>query len=310
MDILIISGFLGAGKTTFIRELAKRTRREIAILENEYAPEGIDGKILKDEMGTEKVNIWEMAEGCICCSMKGDFAGSVLTIANTVDPDCLVIEPTGIGMLSNIICTLRQIEYERISLLAPVTIVDGKSCQRFLHEFPELYKDQLSSAHTILLSKMEQAEAGERARLYEYLRQWNPTADILTEHYTSLEPSWWEALLQKRYDGKPVKRPELEKLPDSFSLNQISIDSPERLILLLEDIIHGRYGNIFRAKGYLNAPHETLRFDVADGRYSVTGADSVSEGKAVFIGDDIQRQKLRRIFCRKSPKIRIHRGTL
>ena len=140
MKILIISGFLGAGKTTFIKELAKRTKKEIAIFENEYGTSGVDGDILKE---ATKVNIWELTEGCICCSVKGDFAASVLTIANTVNPEYLVIEPTGVAMLSNLITNLKQIEYEHIKLMAPISIVDALSLERYKNEFPEIYKQRL-----------------------------------------------------------------------------------------------------------------------------------------------------------------------
>ena len=128
MKILVISGFLGAGKTTFIKALAKHTGREFAILENEYGSVGVDGDSLKDNIPPGKVNIWEMAEGCICCSMKGDFAASVLTIANTVDPEYLVIEPTGVGMLSSIIQSLKEIEYERMGTVMNGTDRNLRSC--------------------------------------------------------------------------------------------------------------------------------------------------------------------------------------
>ena len=94
MKILVVSGFLGAGKTTFIKSLAEHTGKEFAILENEYGDVGIDGNLLKEQQKVGEVNIWELTEGCICCLMKGDFAASVLTIANTVGPEYLVIEPT------------------------------------------------------------------------------------------------------------------------------------------------------------------------------------------------------------------------
>ena len=102
MKILIVSGFLGAGKTTFIKALAKHTGKEFAILENEYGAAGIDKDRLETELASGTVNIWEMTEGCICCSAKGDFALSVLSIANAVDPEYLVIEPTGVG--TGVIC--------------------------------------------------------------------------------------------------------------------------------------------------------------------------------------------------------------
>ena len=138
MRILVVSGFLGAGKTTFIKELARRTREDFSVMENEYGQVGIDGQLLAEkempESGEEdagKLNIWELTEGCICCSMKSDFASSILTIANTIDPEYLIVEPTGVGMLSNVMNNIRLIQYERISLLSPITILDGNSFDWF-----------------------------------------------------------------------------------------------------------------------------------------------------------------------------------
>ena len=102
MKILIVSGFLGAGKTTFIRRLSRNIGKRFVILENEYGAAGIDGARLGKDVA-EEGNIWEMTEQCICCSGKKDFASSVLTIANAVDPEYLIVEPTGVGRLSKII---------------------------------------------------------------------------------------------------------------------------------------------------------------------------------------------------------------
>lgn len=153
MRILVVSGFLGAGKTTFIKELAHRTREDFSVMENEYGQVGIDGQLLAEkempESGEEdagKLNIWELTEGCICCSMKSDFASSILTIANTIDPEYLIVEPTGVGMLSNVMSNIRLIQYERISLLSPITILDGNSFDRYCQEFPDIYRDQIASA--------------------------------------------------------------------------------------------------------------------------------------------------------------------
>ena len=109
MKILIVTGFLGAGKTTFIRRLSRNIGKRFVILENEYGAAGIDGARLGKDVA-EEGNIWEMTEQCICCSGKKDFASSVLTIANAVDPEYLIVEPTGVGRLSKIIENLKQIE--------------------------------------------------------------------------------------------------------------------------------------------------------------------------------------------------------
>ena len=304
MKILIVSGFLGAGKTTFIKELAKRTKKEIAIFENEYGTSGVDGDILKE---ATNVNIWELTEGCICCSVKGDFAASILTIANTVNPDYLVIEPTGVAMLSNLIANLSQIEYEHIRLMAPISIVDAFSLDRYKNEFPEIYKDQIEFADTLIFSKTENLANEEKDKLNLEVSEINPNCKIITDHYSTLPDSFWDSLLLKYLDGAieiPLKE-DPDNMPDSFSLNDISIRSVERFIIFLENLIRGHYGNVFRAKGSFDIKGLNLRFDVADSCYQIeVGTDEISD-KVVFIGNEIKKQKIREVFFESSKHIKI-----
>ena len=304
MKILIVSGFLGAGKTTFIKELAKRTKKEIAIFENEYGTEGVDGDILKEATG---VNIWELTEGCVCCSAKGDFAASVLTIANTISPEYLVIEPTGIAMLSNLITNLKLIEYEHIKLMAPIVIVDALSLDRYKNEFPEIYKDQIEFANTVIFSKSENLSESEKEKLKLEITEINKSCNIVSDHYLTISGNWWDSLLLKYLDGS-IEIPEKEEsaeMPDSFSLNNISIRSVERFIIFLENLIRGHYGNVFRAKGSFAVRGLNLRFDVADNRYLIeTDTNEISD-KVVFIGNDIKKQKIREIFFESSDFIKI-----
>lgn len=310
MKVLIISGFLGAGKTTFIRELVKKTRKKIAILENEYGAAGIDKDILKSDIADSSANIWEMTEGCICCSMKNDFAASVLTIANTVDPDYLVVEPTGVGMLSGVIRSLQQIEYERITLLAPITIVDGQSYMRYQREYPALYRDQIASSYTIIVSKMERATTSELYQLKLELQKWNSTEEIITDHYSFMDLDFWNRLLARNYNGsleEMVQEP--QELPDVVSFEDVYMIAPEKLLLLVEQVVYGYFGNIFRAKGIIRAGDQVFQFDVADGTYAIRGA-SCASGKVVFIGTDINKKKLWRYFCRSSRKISYKKNNL
>ena len=304
MKILIISGFLGAGKTTFIKELAKRTKKEIAIFENEYGTSGVDGDILKE---STNVNIWELTEGCICCSVKGDFAASVLTIANTVNPEYLVIEPTGVAMLSNLITNLKQIEYEHIKLMAPIVIVDALSLERYKNEFPEIYKDQIEFADTVIFSKSENLSENEKEKLGIEVKSINNSCNIVSDHYSTQPDSWWDSLLLKYLDGTvdiPIKD-ETAEMPDSFSLNNISVRSVEKFIIFLENLIRGLYGNVFRAKGSFSIKGLNLRFDVADNRYLVElDTDEISD-KVVFIGNDIKKQKIREVFFENSNFVKI-----
>lgn len=291
MKVLVISGFLGAGKTTFLRELSRRTKRDFAVMENEYGQVGIDGSVL--EQDTPELNIFELTEGCICCSMKSDFATSVLTIANTVDPEFLIVEPTGVGLLSRIIENLNQIQYERITLLSPITILDGNSFEQYRKDYKDILIDQISSAPTILISKMESADEDERKQLEKSIREISPNAEIVTEHYSKMPTSWWNGLLEKGLTGPLPKTVDAELEMENLGLKDVSLDSPDELLLLLSGVVSGVFGRICRAKGYMKAGKSWLRFDVAGNRYSITGCEEMDESRAVFIGNDIRRSWLR-----------------
>lgn len=306
MQVLIISGFLGAGKTTFIKELLKHTDKEIAILENELGDISVDTDTLKEDDSQEEINIWELTEGCICCSTKGNFASTILTIANAVDPEYLIVEPTGVGMLGNIIGNIKQIEYDRIGILAPITIVDGHSCKRYLNEFHDIYENQIKFAHSVLISKMEQATADEKQEIVNLLKVQNPNAEIISRHYTKQDEEWWTSILNTDCDGRRISIDESDSIElETFSLTNVSLRSPDRLIYTLENLIRGEFGNIVRAKGFLKANDIGLSFDMADNRYSIMFTESVEDAKIVFIGQDIKRQKLRRFLLADSAHIRV-----
>lgn len=307
MRILVVSGFLGAGKTTFIKELARRTREDFSVMENEYGQVGIDGQLLAEkempESGEEdagKLNIWELTEGCICCSMKSDFASSILTIANTIDPEYLIVEPTGVGMLSNVMNNIRLIQYERISLLSPITILDGNSFDRYCQEFPDIYRDQIASAGCVLVSKMEGADRQTLEQLEQRIRQINPDAEIFTTHYSANPNSWWESLLSCPADPTQ-KLPGKAETPDlqNLGLTEVSLPSGNQLLLFLQGVVAGVFGDICRAKGYLpvGSGEQTawLRFDVVDHNYSITGIEAMPDSRAVLIGKGLKKNWLREV---------------
>ena len=294
MKILVVSGFLGAGKTTFIRTLAERTKKDFAVMENEYGAVNVDGDLLEQ---TNDLNIWELTEGCICCSMQNDFATSILTIANTVDPEYLIVEPTGVGSLARIIENLRQIEYERIQLLSPVTIVDVYSYRRYMAEYPELYQDQIRSADTIIVSKTEACQAEEKQRIQKFLQEINPQAKIITDYASTMTREDYQSLLLGgRYEKEVQDTQSGEKMPETFSFENIRMEAPETLWCFLEQIIRGAFGNIIRAKGQFAAGDQFLQFDVADHRYSITGTEQKNAGQAVFIGNDMNEDAIRQYF--------------
>ncbi len=301
MKILVISGFLGAGKTTFIRQLCQKSGRDIAVMENEYGEVGVDKTLLEQD---GSVNIWEMTEGCICCSVKSDFAASVLTIANSLDPEYLIVEPTGVGKLSRVLENIRMIMYERISLLEPVTIIDPRSFRHYLEKYGEIYADQIHSAKRILLSKGDIGVPADIGAVLDELHSMNPEAEIEAEHYSRKPDSWWRGLLQpvpgavEREAGEGeirLYRKEEKVELENIGFTDAFLSGPERLPLFLEELVRGAYGDIVRAKGFIRCGAWPLRFDVVDRRYSITGGEAVTELRCVFIGNGIRRNALRKL---------------
>ncbi len=296
MNILIVSGFLGAGKTTFIKELIRRTGTNPVILENEYGENSIDARELRDaEPGEKKLEVLEFMEGCVCCTMKDSFVNSVMTVFSGLSPEHLIVEPTGVGRLGGIIDNLRPILHGGITLLRPVVVVSPRSYRRNMREWEPLYRDQIANAGIVVFSKCETESPELLAETEAAVRGVNPGAEIVRTHYTGQSEAWWRALLALGAEELPAAEP--ESGPTGFSQLTISgaaLDNPAQLILLLEDCLRGEYGRVVRAKGTVPAGGETLRFDLADGLYSVSGSP-LDENQCVFIGEALDRARL----CRR-----------
>ena len=295
MQILVVSGFLGAGKTTFIGTLAQKTGHELVIMENEYGETGIDGNLLQKD----QLNIWELTEGCICCSLKSDFASSILTIANTVNPACLVVEPTGVGLLSAVMRNIGKIAYERIQLLAPLTIVDAHSVDHYLRVFKDIYTDQITFASRLLLTKTEHIPDREIKRIADTLRALNPEAEILTTPYQHEPDAWWQRLLQQPHHEKAAPaylamphEPDLE----NAGFTGVEIPSVQELLELLVALLRGYFGTVYRAKGYASVGGCWTRFDVVDRQYSVTLCAPMPEAKVIVIGRHLHKDALAAAF--------------
>ena len=285
MKILIISGFLGAGKTTFIKELALKTQKRFCILENEYASLDIDSDRLRVDVN---LNIYELNEKCVCCSTKNDIASSILTIANTINPEFLVIEPSGVAYLNNVINRVSKVLYERIILLAPITIVSGNE---MIDE--KVVYNQIKEAKTIIVSKMEQASYDKKEKIYSLLNKINNEADIIVDDYHLLNKEFFDNLLKTTYDNKVMPEEETVTNYDTVELLNLNMSNISKAIIFMEDIIHGRYGNIIRAKGGIDINNIKYRFDVVDGYYSIQDFEN-SENNAVFIGHNLVKNQLKK----------------
>ncbi|RGE06587.1 cobalamin biosynthesis protein CobW [Clostridium sp. AM34-11AC] len=188
----IISGFLGAGKTTFIKKLLKEAiaGEKVVLIENEFGEIGIDGGFLKDS----GIEIREMNSGCICCSLVGDFGRSLNEVLTKYTPDRVIIEPSGVGKLSDVMKAVCDVAGEiDVVLNGSVTVVDAQKCKMYMKNFGEFFNNQIESAGTIVLSRTDVADADKVAQCVEMIREKNPKAAIVT---TPIDKLTGEQLLE------------------------------------------------------------------------------------------------------------------
>ena len=178
IKVNIISGFLGAGKTTLIRKLIGEVYKgeKIALIENEFGEIGIDGGFLKNS----GIEIKEMNSGCICCSLVGDFGESLKEMANTYNPDRIIIEPTGVGKLSDVIGAIKKVEGVDLELDCAITVVDGTKCKLYMKNFGEFYNNQVENANCIVITRMDKISEDKLSEAVSKLKSRNESATIIT----------------------------------------------------------------------------------------------------------------------------------
>ena len=187
VKIDIISGFLGAGKTTLIKKLIKEAYKSenIVLIENEFGEIGVDGGFLKDS----GINITEMSQGCICCSLVGDFKKSLTEVIERFSPSRIVIEPSGVGKLSDIIIAVEKIGNEDVELNSFAVVVDAKKCKMYMKNFGEFFNNQVESANCIVVSHTGGLSEEKIVECVELLKQHNQTATIITTSWDALDGS-------------------------------------------------------------------------------------------------------------------------
>ena len=181
----IFSGFLGAGKTTLIKKLIQEAYKgeKVVLIENEFGEIGIDGGFLQDA----GINVTEMNSGCICCSLVGDFSKALQQVAAQYHPDRIVIEPSGVGKLSDVIKAVANANLEDGKLNAFCTVVDACKCKMYMKNFGEFFNDQVENASCIILSHTGKATAEKLATAVALLKEKNGTATIVTADWDSLD---------------------------------------------------------------------------------------------------------------------------
>ena len=174
----IISGFLGAGKTTLIKKLLQEgfQNEKLVLIENEFGEIGIDGGFLKDA----GVEITEMNSGCICCSLVGDFSTALKEVLDKYAPDRVIIEPSGVGKLSDVIKAVQGIEGADIELNSFVTVADAGKCKMYMKNFGEFFNNQIEYANTIVLSRTQNMKEDKLESCVQLIREHNVSATVIT----------------------------------------------------------------------------------------------------------------------------------
>ena len=180
----IISGFLGAGKTTLIKKLIAEAyqNEKIVLIENEFGEIGIDGTFLKDS----GVTINEMNSGCICCSLVGDFETSLKEVLDTYHPDRVIIEPSGVGKLSDVIKAVSTVNSDEMELDNFITVVDAKKCRMYTKNFGEFYNNQVEHASLIVLSRSQDLTEFQLKECLDILKGLNDHSPIITTAWDKL----------------------------------------------------------------------------------------------------------------------------
>ena len=206
----VVSGFLGAGKTTFIKRLVEngKDKGRTIIIENEFGEIGIDGGFLKNS----GIEIKEMNSGCICCSLAGDFEASLRELLKDYAPNRVIIEPSGVGKLSDVLKAVSDVEKDlEVESNSAVTVVDVKKCKMYMKNFGEFFNNQIQFANTIILSRTDLADSKKIEEAVALIKEVNPEAIIVTTPLDKLSDEKIEELLLKPIDLKSELLEELAK---------------------------------------------------------------------------------------------------
>lgn len=180
----IFSGFLGAGKTTLIKKLISEAYcgEKLVLIENEFGQIGIDGGFLQDA----GINITEMNSGCICCSLVGDFGKALKKVIDEYSPERILIEPSGVGKLSDVIKAVQNVDSDELKLNGFTTIVDAKKCKMYMKNFGEFFNNQIEFASSIILSHTKGLSEEKINECVELLKGINPKASIITTDWDEI----------------------------------------------------------------------------------------------------------------------------
>lgn len=328
----IISGFLGAGKTTLIKKLIAEAyqNEKIVLIENEFGEIGIDGTFLKDS----GVTINEMNSGCICCSLVGDFETSLKEVLDTYHPDRVIIEPSGVGKLSDVIKAVSTINSDEMELDNFITVVDAKKCRMYTKNFGEFYNNQVEHASLIVLSRSQDLTEFQLKECLDILKGLNDHSPIITTAWDKLNGldiiNACEVNVQKEllheHDHECCGHDHHEHDHEHECcghdhhhhdhdhecgcghhhhhadevFNSIGFDTVKKYNEVeLSDILNKLCNddNVLRAKGFVDSGNEDWwYFDLVPGEFEIRLGKPIYTGQVCVIGKDLDENTIKELF--------------
>ena len=333
----IISGFLGAGKTTLIKKLLQEALngQKVVLIENEFGEIGIDGGFLKDA----GIQITEMNSGCICCSLVGDFGAALKKVVEQYHPDRIIIEPSGVGKLSDVIAAVMNVAGEiDLDLNSFVTVADATKCKMYMKNFGEFYNNQVESANTIILSRTQGMKEEKLAQAVSMIQDKNAKAKIITTPWDELTGEQILAVMEQGHSLAEELMEEAMKLHEeeehehhhhhhdddddccchdhdhehhhhhhadevftSWGMETIVPVTKDQLEDILKRLAETKeFGDVLRAKGMLPTenPGEWLYFDLVPEQYEIRDGKPDYTGKVCVIGASLKEEELNKVFGR------------
>lgn len=326
----IFSGFLGAGKTTLIKKLIAEayTGEQLVLIENEFGEIGIDGGFLQ-EAG---INITEMNSGCICCSLVGDFGKALQQVMDTYHPDRILIEPSGVGKLSDVIRAVQNLEMHDVVLNGFTTVVDATKAKMYMKNFGEFFNNQVEHASAIILSRTAGMSREKLDTCVALLREKNPTATIVTTPWDELNGKQLLAAMERRdtlaaaleelaeeqeHDGHHhhhhhdddddeecgcgchdhEHHHHADEVFTSWGKETAHPYEKQELAAALEALDTGDYGQVLRAKGIVaGTDGKWLHFDYVPGEVEIRNGAAGVTGRLCVIGAELKEDAMTSLF--------------
>ena len=312
----IISGFLGPGKTTLIKKLIAEAfeGEKLVLIENEFGEIGIDGGFLK-EAG---IQITEMNSGCICCSLVGDFGEALKEVLTKYSPDRVIIEPSGVGKLSDVVKAVKNIGDE-VQINSTATVVDASKCKMYMKNYGEFYNNQIEYAGTVILSRTQNVSADKLDACLKMIREKNEEASIITtpwddiqgkniveamEKVNSLEKELLEEH-EHHHDGEcgcghhhDHHHHHADDVFTSWGVETAHKFTEEELTEILHKLAETKdYGDVLRAKGIVAAAEgEWFHFDLVPEETEIRRGAADFTGRICVIGADLKEDAIKELF--------------